>query len=58
MGKILPRIKVFITMVRCEVGDVERVAHRVLVRGDVHRVRVVVDFGKNLERAVGARKEL
>jgi len=54
LGKILPRIKIFITMVWCEVGDVEGVAHRVLVRRDVHRVGVVVDLGEDLERTVGA----
>src|ERR1041385_7637496 len=58
LGKIRQRIKVSITMVRREVGDVEGVAHRVLVGGDVHRVGVVVDLGENLEWPVGTRKKL
>src|SRR3954470_23153187 len=57
LGKILPRIKIFITMVRCKVGDVEGVAHRVLVRRNVHRVCIVVYLGENLEWAIGVWEE-
>src|SRR3954462_15848088 len=58
LGKIRPRIKIFITMVRCKVGNVEGVAHRVLVHRDVHRVSVVVDLGEDLERAAARGRSL
>ena len=42
LGKIRPPIKILITMVRGEIGDVEDVAHVVLVTWEIDLVSVVV----------------
>ena len=42
LGKIQPQIEILITMVRGEIGDVEDVAHVVLVAWEINLVSVVV----------------
>ena len=42
LGKIRPRIKILITMLRGEIVDVEDVAHVVLVAWEINLVSVVV----------------
>ena len=54
LGKIRPRIKILITMVRGEIFDVEDVAHGVLVAWDVDLVCVVVVACKHLEGSIGS----
>ena len=52
LGKIRPRIKIFITIERREIFDVEDVAHVVLVMGEVDLVSVVVVACKHLEGSI------
>ena len=42
LGKIRPRIKIFITMERREIFDIEDVAHVVLVAWEIDLVCIVV----------------
>ena len=50
LGKIHPRIKIFITMERREIFDVEDVAHVVLVAREGDLVSIVVVACKHLDR--------
>ena len=52
LGKIRPRIEVFITMVGREIFDVEDVAHGLLVAWNVDLVGVVVVAFKHLEGSI------
>ena len=54
LGKIRPRIVLFITMVLGQVFDVEDVANIVLVAWDVDLVGVVVVVCDRLEWTVGS----
>ena len=44
-----------LTIVRLEVGDVERVANHVLVGGDVDDIGIIVDALENLEGTISTR---
>ena len=52
LGKIRPQIKIFITMERREIFDVEDVAHVVLVTWEVDLVSVVVLACEHLEGSI------
>ena len=58
LGKIRPRIKIFITMERREIFDVEDVAHIVLVAREVDLVSVVVVACKHLEGSIRSWSKL
>ena len=50
-----PRLGVvLISMVRCEIRHIERIAHLVLVSGDVDDVGIVIDPLENLEGAISS----
>ena len=52
LGKMQPRIEIFIPMVGREILDVEDVAHGVLVTWDVDLVSIVVVACKHLEWSI------
>ena len=58
LGKIRPRIKIFITMESREIFDVEDVAHVVLVAREVDFVSVVVVACKHLEGSIHSWSKL
>ena len=58
LGKIRPRIKIFIAMERREIFDVEDVAHVVLVAWKVDLVSVVVVACKHLEGSIRSWSKL
>ena len=55
LGKIRPRIELFITMERREIFDVEDVAHVVFVAREVDHVSVVVVSCEHLEGSICLR---
>ena len=54
LGKIRPRIEIFITMVGRKIRDIEDIAHIVLVAWDVNLVNVVVVASEHLEGSIGS----
>ena len=58
LGKIRPRIEIFITMVWRRIFDVEGVAHVVLVAREVDLVSVVVVACKHLEGSIRSWSKL
>ena len=58
LGKIRPRIKIFITMEGREIFDVEDVAHVVLVAREVDLISVVILSCKYLERSIRSWSKL
>ena len=58
LGKILPRIEIFITMVGREIFDVEDVAHEELVAWNVDLVGIVVVACKHLEGSIRSWSKL